>query len=198
MRYVTFQHKTLTHRRRRRGGFTLIEAALATVIVGTGVLSIVAAEQAYHMKDGWAQKTETAQLLCNEIRQRMLSMPLHDPITGTKYLGPGPGENSPEVYNDVDDFAGTVDATGYGAGTVISPPMNALGQAITDIPGWSQQVEVANVQPDDISSTFTYPLGTTQTGTGAEVVRITVTARYQGPHDAKPRAVTQLTWVQTN
>lgn len=179
-------------RRHARAGFTLIEAALATVIVGTGVLSIVAAEQAYHMKDGWAQKTETAQLLCNEIRQRMQTLPLYDPITGTQTLGPGTGETSPELYNDVYDFAGTAGSNGYGTGTTIDPPMNAMGQKITDMPGWSEHVTVDNVQPDDISSTFTYPLGSTP------VVRVTVQALYKGPHDKSAHAITQLTWVQTN
>lgn len=185
-----------TNRQRKRTrqatGFTLIEAALATVIVGTGVLSIVAAQQAYHMKDGWAQKTETAQLLCNEIRQRMQTLPLNDPITGASQLGPSSSETTPEQYNDVYDFAGPIGTNGYGTGTTLDQPMNALGEAITDMPGWSQHITVANVQPDDISSTFTYPLGSTP------VVRVTVQALYQSPQDKTPHAITELTWVQTD
>ena len=37
-----------------RQGFTLIESALATIIVGVGVLSIVAAQQSFHQKNSWS------------------------------------------------------------------------------------------------------------------------------------------------
>ena len=190
--------------RRRKGtrqatGFTLIEAALATVIVGTGVLAIVAAQQAYHMKDGWAQKTETAQLLCNEIRQRMQSLPLNDPITGTSQLGPDSNETSPELYNDVYDFSGGAGGNGYGIGITIDPPMNALGEQITDMPGWSQHVTVLNVYSDDISMSDNaiYADSNLQLGL-TPVVRVTVQALYQGPYDKAPTEITDLTWVQTN
>jgi hypothetical protein len=49
------------------------------------------------------------------------------------------------------------------------------------------------VLPDNISSTFTQPLGTT------ELLRITVTVRYPSPQDLAagndPRAITTLSWV---
>ena len=55
--------KTLLHADVPRGmanrGFTLIEAALTTAIVGTGVLSIMAAQQAYLRKNDWAQRAGT-------------------------------------------------------------------------------------------------------------------------------------------
>ena len=77
--------------RRRAQGFTLIESALTTIIIGTGVLAILAAQQAYHMKNNWASRTSTGMLLANELRERTLSLPLHDPITGSATLGPEAG-----------------------------------------------------------------------------------------------------------
>ena len=65
-----------SRRHRRDAGFTLIEAALTTVIIGTGVLAIVGAQQAYHQKNAWAQRTGTAMLLANEIREMTMPLPI--------------------------------------------------------------------------------------------------------------------------
>src|SRR5690606_434199 len=113
-------------------GFTLIEAALTTVIIGVGVLAIVAAQQAYHQKNQWSQRVGTGLLLANELRELILSLPIHDPIGGAANLGPELSENNVAQYDDVDDFAGTVNA-GYGTGTTLSPPVNALREPISDM-----------------------------------------------------------------
>lgn len=177
------------HFRRSRGfrGFTLIEAALATVIIGTGVLAILAAQQAYHRKNDWAQRTGTAMLLANEIRELTLTLPQHDPITGTANMGPEAGETIAS-YDDLDDFAGPVTG-GVGAGVTFNPPINALRQTIPDLEGWSQVVKVENVLPDNISSTFTQNLGTT------DLMRVTVTVTYKSPQSDEAMTVTTLTWM---
>ncbi len=184
----------MNKQRRRHAGFTLIESALTTVIVGTGVLAIVAAQQAYHQKNDWAQRSGIAVLLANELRELTLTLPSHDTFTPTN-MGPETGEGQTVVggvvqytFDDVDDFAGVVTA-GFGAGTVFDPPINALLQEIDGIEGWSQLIQVDNVLPDNISATATQPLGTT------ELMRVTVTVRFQGPNDPAPVAITQLTWV---
>ena len=141
-------------RGRAAAGFTLIEAALTTVIVGTGVLSIMAAQQAYHRQNDWAQRTGTAILLANELRELTLSLPLNDPISGPANMGPEAGEASVGDYNDLDDFSGLV-AGGFGAGTTFDPPINALRQVIPNMNGWSQRVLVENVLSSFVSATFT-------------------------------------------
>lgn len=176
-------------RSRRRGGFTLIEAALTTVIISTGVLAIMAAQQAFHKKNDWAQRAGTALLLANELRELTMVMSRHDPLTKTETLGPEANETSVQDYDDVDDFAGPVEASGFGPGTVFDPPINALRQPIADMPGWSQRIDVVNVLPDHISSSSPQPLATTP------LMRVTVTVFYQGPRDDEPRAITTLSWV---
>lgn len=178
-------------RLRRAGGFTLIEAALTTVIVGTGVLAIVAAQQAYHMKNNWATRTTTAMLLANEMRELTLGLPLHDPITGETTYGPESDEDSVVAYDDLDDFAGTI-TSGVGSGTDFSPPVNALRQEIDDLSGWTQRVTVENVLPDYIDASFAQPMGST------DVMRVTVDVLYRPPGATQDEAITRLTWVVTD
>ena len=123
-------------------------------------LAILSAQQAYHRKNDWAQRTGTAVLLANEIRELTLTLPQHDPYSPT-HMGPETGETSVALYDDLDDFAGPVTA-GYGAGVTFDGPINALRQPITNMTGWRQVVKVENVLADNISSTFTQPLGTTE------------------------------------
>lgn len=189
---------TPRQRPRRCRGFTLIEAALTTVIVGTGVLAIVAAQQAYHQKNDWAQRTGTAMLLANEIRELTLTMNHHDPITAAANLGPETNETKsdgsggtvadPTKFDDLDDFAGTGSSNNW-TGTTINPPINALRQEIADMGNWTQVVDVENVFPDYISATTAQPLGTT------DMMRVTVTVLYQDANDQAPETITQLSWI---
>ena len=188
---MTTAHTRHPRRRRSQSGFTLIEAALATVIVSTGVLSILAAQQAYHRKNNWANHSGTAMLLANEIRELTFAMPHHDPITGSATLGPEAGETTVAAYDDLDDFAGVV-TNGFGTGTTFSPPINALRQQIPDMAGWSQQVMVENVLPENISVTSgsTQPLSAS---TG--LMRVTVNVFYQAPGEDTPQNMGNLVWV---
>jgi hypothetical protein len=178
----------------------LIEAALTTIIISTGVLAILAAQQAFHKKSDWAQRTGTALLLANELRELTISMPKHDPTTGMETVGQEANELTVADFDDIDDFAGTVDpSTLIGAGLEFRPPINALRLEIPDMTKWSQRVDVVSVLPDNISSTFTQPLGTT------EMMRVTVSVYYhptqnnpiagEAKIEMDPVLVTSLSWV---
>ncbi len=188
------------HASKRVRGFSLIETSLAVVIVGTGVLSIMAAQQAYHQKNNWAQRNSTGVLLANEIREFMSTLPAHDPTTNQTYAGPEPGEpaasgldyDSMLRYDDVDDFAGAVDEdTGLGTGMSFSPPINARREQIADMAGWTQSVSVVNVLSTNVgvSDALVQPLGAT------DMMRVTVTVTYQGPYDDEPYVITDMTWL---
>ncbi|MEM6333369.1 MAG: prepilin-type N-terminal cleavage/methylation domain-containing protein [Planctomycetota bacterium] len=209
MRDLSFQTATRQRRPRRgRRGFTLIEAALATVIIGTGVLAIVAAQQAYHQKNEWAQRSGTAMLLANEIREMTLALPAHDPATQLANLGPEANEIigvTPDVtlFDDLDDFAGAVDpASGRGPGTLFNPPINALRQVIPgdDMAQWTQEIVVERVWQGFVAapSSGTLPalnvLEDTATG-DRTIVRVTVRVLHQGPNDPQPLEVTSLSWL---
>jgi len=167
----------------------LLESLLAITIVGTGVLALLAAQQAFHKQNDWASHSSTALLLANELRELTLHMPLHDPITGSATLGPEAGETGAADYDDVDDFAGVVDEAGYGGGLTLDPPINALREAIAEMDGWSQLIEVEGVDPTNISTDAPQALGATN------MLRVRVTVRYQSPQAASPQTMAELTWV---
>lgn len=169
-----------------RRGFTLVETALATVIIGTGVLAMISAQQVLLEKNNWSTMANTATLLGNEIREMTLNLPRHDPVTGTAFWGPEDDEFTVEDYDDIDDFDGS------GGGLVFSAqlgngPVNSTRSVIADMDGWEQIVFVTSVDAFDILT----PLEDATT----DMLRIEVIIRYQGPGDAEPNEMTRLSWI---
>lgn len=175
-------------------GFTLIETALATIIVGVGVLAIVAAQQAFHKQNAWSTHASTAMRLGNEIREMTLNLPRHDPVTAAAIWGPEANESWIGAYDDLDDFDGE-DGEGLIFSADLDPangPINARREVIANMPGWSQIVRVYNVLPTDITPSEpedAQPDGSTNT------IKVEVTVTYQGPNDQAPREMTRVWWV---
>lgn len=176
------------HRRiPRRNGFTLIEAALATVIVGVGVLAMIAAQQAFHQKNMWSTELSVAMRLGNEIRELTLNLPRHDPVTGQTTWGPEANEEGLGDFDDLDDFDGE-----EGAGTVFSAalgngPINARREVIPDMDGWSQTVRVFCVDPLDITAMVD--------DFASDFVKVEVTVHYQAPGQPDAIEMTRVAWI---
>ena len=168
---------------RSRPGFTLIEAALATAIIGTGVLAIVLAQQAFHQQNRWALKSSTGMRLAGEIRELMMNLPRHDPVTGTETWGPEGNESGVLDYDDVDDFDDAVFSFDLGTG-----PLSAMRTPIVDFPGWTQRIEVRSVDPFDLRNEV-------QDG-GSNMLRVEAIVEYQGRSDLAAGEVTRITWIQ--
>jgi type II secretory pathway pseudopilin PulG len=198
-----------THRRKRRttrrGGFTLLETALAIVIVGTGVLAIVGAQQAFHQQNNWSTHASIAERLGNEIREATLNLPRHDPVTGLTFdpvtgdLSAGWGSESNESnlvenFDDLDDYdgdgGGIIFTADWDDQTEDNGPINARREVIPDMEGWSQIVTVRNVDPFDIN--VVEEDGTTT------MIMVEVIVTYQGPRDAEPMEVTRVSWIAPN
>lgn len=172
---------------RKRPGFTLIETALATIIIGVGVLSIVSAQQAFHIQNSWSTHASIATRLGNEIREMTLNLPQHDPVTGALFWGPEGNETSLAAYDDLDDFDGT-----QGNGLIFSAalsngPINAQRAIIPNMTGWAQTVTVYNVDPFDITSA--------EADSSTSMMEVEVIVTYQSPQDSSPREMTRVTWL---
>jgi hypothetical protein len=167
--------------------FTLIETALAMVVISTGVLAIMAAQQAFHLKNAWSTHASTATWLANEIRELTLDLPRHDPVTGTAYWGPEGNEVSFVDYDDLDDFDGNDNGFIFSAADATGP-INARREIIPNMNGWSQTVTVFNVDPFDID-------GDAVTNGSTEMLEVQVIVHYQPPNADEPIEMTRVRWI---
>jgi type II secretory pathway pseudopilin PulG len=207
---------------RAAGGFTLIETAMALIIIGVGVVAMVDAQQAFIKSNTWSSQAATATFLANEVREFTRHLDRHDPVTGMELDGPdllgwGPevGEVTAQDYDDLDDFDGVV----FGIAGDFEGPINAYGEiiphlnsdgsiatnpntgAILPMIGWSQRVEVSKVSPFDpgtpLDPDYVDPPSGAFAGRGVDdfPLLITVIVEYQGTYDAQPQEVVRIVWI---
>lgn len=132
---------------RRERGFTLIEAAYTTIILGIGVVAMVDAQQSFLLANGWSNESSTGAFLAGEVREFMRALPNHDPVTGLFFddtsgsstltgWGPEDGEVVVTDFDDVDDFDGIL-FTWVGTPDLsdgdLPGPINAFGETIPRI-----------------------------------------------------------------
>src|SRR5688572_26638607 len=147
-------------RARSRAGFTLIEAALVMVIISFGVLAMLQLLAAGTVSNAEGAQTTTAMNLAKNIREMCVGLPCNDPTTPTHW-GAEVGENI-ATYDDIDDFASRT----------FAPPIDARRQAIAGLDGWTQTINVVNVDPNRL--TIVAPNGSTA------AMRVTCIVRQNG------------------
>jgi hypothetical protein len=156
--------------------FTLIEAALATVIVGVGIVAMMQLFATCTANNAYASHQTTAMLLANNIQETMASLPFNDPIQGRKYFGPEPNETS-ATWNDVDDFDGAS----------FNPPIDSMRNELANLSQYTQEVTVAPVDPSYLASEKTAYTG---------AVRVTVEIFYQPNASAAKQEVYRISWTR--
>ena len=147
-------------RLRLQRAFTLLESALVTIIVGTGVVAVMQLLAAGSMASRQSQELITAVHLAGQIHELSLGLAFADPVDPAHW-GPSNGETLAH-YDDVTDLDGKT----------YSPPIDARRQALTTLTGWSQNITVESV--DTARITVAVPKGSTR----AE--RITVNVSHKG------------------
>jgi hypothetical protein len=172
-------------RPKKRRGLTLLETSLATLIVGLSVLAITKLILAVTQQNFYAQKTTTALMLADNIRELMIGLPMCDPASGV-HLGPNTGQSTVDKFNDVEDF------NGYTA----SPPIDANCQPINSLTNWQQSVTVTHVTPGNNGYNSTDPSSNDQ---GVVLDRIKVVVSYSAtPSDSTTfTPITTIEWVKS-
>jgi len=143
-----------------RRGFTLIEAALVTVIVGVGITAMLELLAAGTLSNREGAAATIAVNLARNIREMSLGLAFSDPAVPTHW-GLETGETI-HAADDLDDLDGAV----------FSPPIDAMRVPLTDLAGWEQRLTVRSADPDRL--TLTVPNGS------APAVRVTVEVRHNG------------------
>jgi type II secretory pathway pseudopilin PulG len=156
-------------RRTRRPGFTLIEAAVTTVIVGVGFVSMLELLAAGTMANKTGADLTTAMNLAGNVREAMTGLSYTDPTSPTHW-GPETGEGSVAAYDDLDDFDGWTSSP--------NPPIDARRLSLgSDYAAWTQEVKVESVRPDNLRLVMSHM---TLTPDLRPTCRCTVTIKHNG------------------
>jgi Tfp pilus assembly protein PilV len=177
MRYVYPRHRALRRSPRRRG-FTLIEAATTTVIIGVGCVAMLELLGAGTVANHAGTEGTVAMNLAGNVREAMTGIPFADAASPTHW-GPEAGETDVKLFNDCDDFDGWTSAPG----TPINAERDRLG---SDYASWQQQVKVESVNRDDLSQVIPH---LTLTPDLRPVNRVTVSIIHNG------RQVYSESWI---
>jgi Tfp pilus assembly protein PilV len=144
----------------RRGGFTLLEAMLTTVIIATGVTALLVLLATGSVANADSAAITNAVQLAENIRELTVRLRFNDD-KDPNHFGPESGETLAD-FDDVDDLHGFSSA-GLGG------PIDGRRQVIVDQANWVQQVEVATVDENNVLLT---------SAPGSQpLVRVTVTVR---------------------
>lgn len=141
---------------RRRRGFTLIESALVTVIIGVGVIAMLQLLAAGTVSNSAGAEMTTAVNLANNVHEIAYGLAFFDPEQPTTWSTKEAGGVT--AYDDVLDLDGAS----------FSPPLDVRRQPMPAYANWTQRVKVESVGEDCVSSTR--PSTTTE-----PTARVTVT-----------------------
>jgi len=181
-----------------RRGFTLMETALALVIVGTGVLASMQLFATCSAESNTAINATTARMLAENIREAMANLAFADPVSGTARWGPEDGE-SLASYDDVDDFDGPpVSSTQPSDGEIFNPPIDSQRAQIPQLSKFRQIVTVMPVNPTDPAGNANEAAPTLPKGTYTGAVRVRVRVQYKANAPAPWVDLYTSSWVRAN
>jgi type II secretory pathway pseudopilin PulG len=175
----------MKHTNSNRAGFTLLETALATIIIGVGVLAIMGLFDACTQQNKAGAQATTAMLLAGHIQELMEGLPFCDPVKGAATFGPETGETL-SSFNDIDDFDGQT----------FNPPIDSTRTPVASLSQYSQVVSVMPVYPNQpsVNTDESKPAIPKTTYTGA--VRVRVKVLYRANPTDLPKEVYRAQWVR--
>jgi prepilin-type N-terminal cleavage/methylation domain-containing protein len=177
-----------------RHGFTLIETAMAMVIVGVAIVASMRLFAACSIQNRASTQMTTAMLLAGNVREAMIGLSFSDPTTGRATFGSEAGETL-ATYNDLDDFNGPANSVSQS----FNPPIDSLRGRVTSLSQFTQVVSVMPVWPYKLSgntSESAPEISPRSTYTGAVRVRVRVLYRMR-PTDT-PVEVYRCSWVRVD
>ena len=164
---------------RRRRGFTIVEAVIATLIVGVMLAAAMSTMSASRMTRARVADRARGQQLALDLINEILQLPYQDPVQTPVFgLEPGESTTSRAAWNDVDDYNGWTE----------SPPQSKSGTVYPNCTGWTRSVVVEWIDPTTLASTATANTG---------IKRITVTVKSGSLVMSTVAAYRSIGWVDT-
>ena len=156
-------------------GFTLIEASLAIVIVGTGILATFQLFAACTQQNRFGMQMTTAMFLATNVQEALAELPFNDPLTGRATFGAETGETL-ATFDDVDDFNALS----------CSPPIDSMRDDIAEMSQYTQTITVTQVDPNRPSLA----------AVGTDAVRVVVQVLYRADESQPIAEVYRSTWIR--
>jgi type II secretory pathway pseudopilin PulG len=169
----------------RRRGFTMMEAALATVIVGTAVVAAAELFGTCAKQNIHASHSTVAMMLANNVQEAMANAAFSDPQTGRAVYGAEGGETL-AGYDDLDDFDNRT----------FNPPIDARRVSIPEMSQYSQVVTVRPVLSEQLSSNSNDASPTIATSTYTGAARVRVRVFYRATPTSQAQEVYTRSWIR--
>lgn len=150
-----------------------MEAALATVIIGVGVVSMLQLLAAGTVANSYSTEQATAVQLANGIHEIALGLPFFDPDTAA---GATPLWSTPETGNTAFDDLLDLDGKSF------TPPIDVRRQSMSQFSNWTQSIAVQSVPDDQLTSSSVNTVS-------EPTARVTVTIKHNN------KQVYQMSWI---
>ena len=181
MRYFTRKNSNV----RRRRGFSLVEAALTTVIIGLGSTALMALLASGSTANQQAAMLTTAIDLANNIHELADRLPYPSTTTTTWGVPTGVTFNATNLFTTTGSNPGNItwlNGQTFSSATTPAGPIDATFSQVSGLSGWSQAVTVSSVSSNNITSTMT-------NSTTNDMAQVDVTVSYNG------NSVYQTSWL---
>jgi prepilin-type N-terminal cleavage/methylation domain-containing protein len=166
-------------RRKVRRGFTLVETALAMVIVGTGVMALLQLITAGTMVNASGTTLTVAVNLANNIHEISLGLPVQN-------------QNNTLPIAKETGAVTTYTRLWSMSGDTYSPPLDVTRHPITAYSTWSQSVTIHTVDPSNVNAVRPSNNNIDPTvGPTYSTARLTVVIKHNG------QPVYQTSWLIT-
>jgi len=147
------------------GGFTLLEALLAAVILAMAITAITMPFTAAAQNEQIDARQTLAVNLAEEMMEEILSQPVDDP-DGQSAPGPEKDEKSLSQFDNIDDYDGLVETGGFGDAVEDQAESAGLSRVVT-----VSYVRVAGQDTDDEPAFIRVSVEVSHNGSG--IVRLT-------------------------
>jgi len=135
-----------SHAKFPRAGFSLIEVAVGTAIIGIGVVAALTFVGAGTRTNDAGRKLTYATFVAQEVREWTLRLPFSDPDPGDQGNPPGPDGSDPQsLVDDLDDLMNVT----------YSPPRDGMGAPISDMTDWSETLTLTWRNPSNLAAVVT-------------------------------------------
>jgi hypothetical protein len=181
-------HKNLVGRRgfAPRRGFTLVEAALTTMIVGLGTVAMMGLLTTGTNSNQTAANLTVAINLADDIHELCDRLPFAKPGASPAWGIPSGATLSQLMVNGTVNANGDItwlDGQTFGANSSPAGPVDGTFSTIPGMSGWTQAVAVNSVSMTNITTNVTYSLVNNQ------MSRVTVTISHDG------QQIYQTSWI---